>query len=177
MSSYRLVISQFRADDGLTQNLDKLVDYLNRPMQYPPFTLNRVFSAPIEMVYKAWTDPKQLAVWWSPKDFTNPVVQLDVRPSGKMYVEMTFPDGTPHPMRGEFVEVDPPYRLVFKSYAFYDEQGKQGLEVVTSVIFTDLSGKTRINLHAQVISIKPEFAAAAAGAWMKAGAKAWINWM
>jgi len=42
--------------------------------------LKRVFNAPRERVWKAWTDPRRLAQWWGPAGFTNPVCEADVRP-------------------------------------------------------------------------------------------------
>jgi uncharacterized protein YndB with AHSA1/START domain len=43
--------------------------------------LSRVFDAPRELVFQAWTDPKHLAQWWGPKGFTNPVCEVDARPA------------------------------------------------------------------------------------------------
>ena len=40
-------------------------------------TITRLFAAPRELVFRAWTDPQQLARWWGPKDFTNPVCEVD----------------------------------------------------------------------------------------------------
>lgn len=62
--------------------------------------LTRTFDAPRELVFKAWTDAKQLAEWWGPKGFTNPVCDIDVRPGGAIRIDMTGPDGTVYPMGG-----------------------------------------------------------------------------
>ena len=56
--------------------------------------ITRVFDAPREVVFKAWTDPQLLAQWWGPKGFTNPVCELDARPGGAIRVHMRGPDGT-----------------------------------------------------------------------------------
>ncbi len=45
-------------------------------------TMTRIFDAPRELVFKAWTNPEHVAQWWGPKGFTNPVCELDVRPGG-----------------------------------------------------------------------------------------------
>ena len=50
--------------------------------------IKRVFNAPRTLVFKAWTDPKQLVQWWGPKDFTNPVCEVDVRSGGTMSIHM-----------------------------------------------------------------------------------------
>jgi len=44
--------------------------------------ITRVFDAPRELVWKAWTDPKDLVHWWGPKGFTNTFQEIDVRPGG-----------------------------------------------------------------------------------------------
>src|SRR5882762_715575 len=63
----------------------------------------------------AWTDPKQVAEWWGPHRFTNPVCDLDVRPGGAIRIHMRGPDGTVYPMTGVYQEVVEPERLVFTS--------------------------------------------------------------
>src|SRR5438552_10577117 len=55
----------------------------------------RIFDAPRERVYKAWTDPKQLAQWFPPEGFTAPVCQLDVRVGGAIRIDMKGPEGEP----------------------------------------------------------------------------------
>ncbi len=50
--------------------------------------ITRVFNAPREIVWKAWTDPKQMAKWWGPHEFTNPVCKMDVRPGGEILIHM-----------------------------------------------------------------------------------------
>ncbi len=42
----------------------------------------RVFDAPRERVFRAWTDPDHLAKWWGPKGFTNTFQEFDMRPGG-----------------------------------------------------------------------------------------------
>ncbi|WP_161884014.1 SRPBCC domain-containing protein [Deinococcus alpinitundrae] len=48
-------------------------------------TLRHVFHAPCALVFQAWTDPAYLAQWWGPEGYTNPVVEVDARPSGALY--------------------------------------------------------------------------------------------
>jgi Activator of Hsp90 ATPase homolog 1-like protein len=64
--------------------------------------LTRVFDAPRELVFKAWTDPKCVAQWWRPRGFTNPVCEVDVRPGGAIRIHMRGPDGTVYPMTGVY---------------------------------------------------------------------------
>jgi uncharacterized protein YndB with AHSA1/START domain len=77
------------------------------------FTLTRWFDAPRERVWRAWTDPQELAAWWGPHGYTNPVVEADMRPGGRLRIVMRSPDGVDFPAVGEFLAVEPPSRLVF----------------------------------------------------------------
>jgi uncharacterized protein YndB with AHSA1/START domain len=65
-------------------------------------TLTRTFDAPRALVFKMWTDPKHLAAWFGPKDFTNPVCEVDPHPSGRVHVVMHAPWGADYPMDGVF---------------------------------------------------------------------------
>jgi hypothetical protein len=62
--------------------------------------ITRLFDAPPEVVFAAWTDPEQLARWWGPDGFTNPVCELGVRLNGAWHIVMRAPDGTEYPCRG-----------------------------------------------------------------------------
>ncbi|WP_306590631.1 SRPBCC family protein [Geothrix sp. 21YS21S-4] len=73
----------------------------------------RVFAAPRERVFAAWTDPVHLAVWWGPKGFTNTFEAFEPVPGGAWRFVMHGPDGTDYPNQSVFVEVEAPSRLVF----------------------------------------------------------------
>lgn len=51
-------------------------------------TITRMFDAPRAVVFRAWTDAGQLAQWWGPKGFTNPVCEIDVRVGGAIRIHM-----------------------------------------------------------------------------------------
>ena len=128
--------------------------------------LTRVFDAPRELVFKVWTDPKHVAQWWGPKGFTNPFCELDLRPGGAILIHMRGPDGTVYPMTGIYQEVVRPERLVFTSGAL-DADGNPLFEVLTTVTFTEESGKTKQILKARVIKRTAQAAPYLAG--MEAG--------
>src|SRR6201993_1212255 len=98
--------------------------------------MTREFNAPRELVFKAWTDARQVAQWWGPKGFTNPVCEIDVRVGGKIRIDMRGPDGTVYPMTGTFRDVYVPARLVFMCEA-RDHNGKALLESLTTVTFAE----------------------------------------
>lgn len=125
--------------------------------------ITRVFDAPRDLVFKAWTDPRHVAQWWGPKGFTNPVCELDVRPGGAIRIDMRGPDGVVYPMKGVFHQIVEPERLVLTTSAFEDEAGNPRLEVLNTVTFAEHEGKTKLTLHAVVVKSTPEVAAALDG--------------
>ncbi len=125
--------------------------------------ITRIFDAPRDLVFKAWVDPKQMAQWWGPKDFTNPICELDVRPGGAILIHMRGPDGVVFPMKGQFREIIDPEHLVFTSSAFEDEAGNPQLESLTTVTFAEHEGKTKLTLHVIVTQAAPGVAGALAG--------------
>jgi len=126
----------------------------------------RVFDAPRALVWQAWTDPKMMAQWFGPRHFTNPVCELDVRKGGSLRIVMRGPDGNDYPMKGVFLEVVPPERLVFSSIAI-DKDGNHLLEGKTTVTFAEHGGKTTLTLKTHAVGRVPIAKQMLAG--MKAG--------
>jgi uncharacterized protein YndB with AHSA1/START domain len=124
--------------------------------------LIRVFDAPRELVFRAWTDPKRVAQWWGPHGFTNPVCELDPRPGGAIRIHMRAPDGNVYPMTGVYQEVVEPERIVFTSAAL-DDKGNPMFEVLTTVTWAEQGGKTKQILRARVIKMSPQAAPYIAG--------------
>jgi uncharacterized protein YndB with AHSA1/START domain len=105
-------------------------------------TYARVFDAPRELVWKAWTEPEQLALWWGPKGITTPLetIELDLRPGGVFRLTMVSDaDGTEFPTEMEIREVVEHERIVFG----WEAQRGLGAGQVT-VTFTDLGDKTEV---------------------------------
>jgi len=113
-------------------------------------TFTRRFSAPRDLVFKLWTDPRHLAKWWGPAGFTNPVCEFDARVGGRIHIDMTGPDGTVYPMHGTVEEILPPERLVLRCTCCGDESGKPGIESVTTVTFHADGKGTRLELEARI---------------------------
>jgi uncharacterized protein YndB with AHSA1/START domain len=78
------------------------------------FTITRVFDAPRETVWRAWTDPEEAPIGWHPRGITTPrqSVEFDLRPGGRYRYTMIAPDGTEYPTAGVYREITPPERLV-----------------------------------------------------------------
>ncbi len=135
---------------------------LASPQAWPDLVLTRTFNAPRALVFKAWTDPAQVALWWGPHGFTNPVCEMDVRPGGAIRIDMRGPDGTIHPMRGTYQEVVEPERLVLLASAV-DEAGRPLFVVRTTATFKDAGGRTEITVRNHVLEAAPEAAQYLAG--------------
>jgi len=73
----------------------------------------RVFDVPPERMFRAFSDPKQLALWWGPSGFTNTITKFDFRPGGAWHLTMHGPDGTDYHNESEFVEIEEPKRIVY----------------------------------------------------------------
>jgi uncharacterized protein YndB with AHSA1/START domain len=116
--------------------------------------ITRVFDAPREMVFRAWTDPTHVARWWGPAGWTNPVCELDVRPGGAWCIVMRAPDGGEYPCGGVYREIVEPGRLVFTNIAM-DAEGKHLLEGLTTVTFAEHEGKTRLTLETRATGLVP----------------------
>jgi uncharacterized protein YndB with AHSA1/START domain len=88
--------------------------------------IEREIDAPVELVWKMWTDPHHFAAWYGPAGATIAVAEMDVRVGGTRRVCMEMP-GQGAPIRmwfvGEYLEVDEPRRLVY-SESMADEEGK-----------------------------------------------------
>jgi uncharacterized protein YndB with AHSA1/START domain len=109
-------------------------------------TITRVFKAPRELVFDAWTDPQQFARWFGGSAVDVPIdtVSMDVRPGGTWKATMVLPDGG-HEIHwlGEYVEVDPPERLVL---TMSDDSSRDAREIVT-VSLSEVAGGTEMICH------------------------------
>lgn len=102
--------------------------------------ITRVFDAPREMVFKAWTDPEQLAHWWGPESHPASLIEVDPRPGGKWRGCLQGPDGSTLWQHGVFHEVVPPELLV---YSFIWD-GDPAHEMLVTVRFIDRGEKTEM---------------------------------
>jgi len=133
----------------------------SRPMTKPAegeLVITRIFDAPRELVWKAWTDPEHLMRWWGPKVFTCPHCEIDLRVGGKFLNCMRSSEGQDIWSTGVYREIVPMERIVCTD-SFADEKGNVvpathygmpdniPLEMQVTVTFEDLDGKTRMTLR------------------------------
>ncbi len=104
--------------------------------------MTRVLPAGRTLVFKFFTDPKQLARWWGPQGFSTPNLQFDPRVGESFRIEMQPPESDAFHLTGEFREVDPPTHL---AYTFrWEEPDPDDVETLVDLSFRDLSESTEI---------------------------------
>lgn len=105
--------------------------------------LKRVLPAPREVVYRALSDPGELAKWWGPRGFTAPRIEFEPRVGGTYRIAMQPPDGELFHLAGEFREVDPPARL---AYTFrWDPPDPDDRETVVTLSLEDRDEETEVH--------------------------------
>ena len=106
--------------------------------------LDRELKAPRSAVYRALTDPEELAKWWGPRDFTTPSVEFAPRVGDGYRIAMQPPDGELFHLSGEFQEVNPPSRL---AYTFrWDPPDPDDRETLVTLSLEDLGEVTEVHL-------------------------------
>ena len=82
------------------------------PQHRPELVITRVFDAPRDLVWRAWSE-REHATQWGPRGFTTPEREMDLRPGGAWHARMISPDGQEFRQHGIVLDVVPPERLVF----------------------------------------------------------------
>jgi uncharacterized protein YndB with AHSA1/START domain len=109
--------------------------------------ITRVFDAPRELVFRAWTDPEQVAQWFGPEQFDTPRerVVIDLRVGGRFELTMLQKDGgAEFPVRYEIAELDPPRLLVLTSEPMPAVGIHEG--TITRIELHDHGDKTRMTM-------------------------------
>ncbi|HIH74496.1 MAG TPA: SRPBCC domain-containing protein [Methanosarcina sp.] len=120
--------------------------------------ITRIFDAPRELVWKAWTEPEHLMQWWGPRDFTTPVYKIDLRVGGVYLSSMRSPEGQDYWSTGTLRELVEPERIVYTDSfsdaegnivpaSHYGMNGEWPLELLVTVTFEEHEGKTRLTLR------------------------------
>lgn len=116
--------------------------------------ITRTFAAPRDRVFRAFTDPQELAQWWGPEGWTTETHAHDLRPGGLWHYCMRGPDGMESWGTSTYHEVTPPARYVY-SDAFSDAKGNpvEGMPTMTiTTEFTEQGGKTLVTSTTQFAS-------------------------
>lgn len=115
--------------------------------------LERVFGAPRQLVFKAFTESDHLKHWWGPQGWTMPVCKVDLRPGGVWHYCMKCEDrsqgdfyGMESWGKGVYQEIEAPEKLVYTDY-FSDAEGNIAPDMPpsdVSLIFTEEEGQTKV---------------------------------
>lgn len=97
-----------------------------------------------ERVFPMLTEATELVKWWGPHGFFLPAVELNLAEGGQYRFRMTPPDGEPFHLSGEFLEIDPPWRLV---YTFrWEEPAPDDRDTVVDLSLASTGEGTRVVL-------------------------------
>ncbi len=119
--------------------------------------VTRLFDAPVERVWKAFTEDAEVMKWWGPQGFTSPAAKMDVRPGGTSLVCMRSPQGQDMWMTWAYTKVEPMRRLEYVQN-LSDEHGNRidpaamGMgpefprDVATVVTLTPRGNKTEVKI-------------------------------
>jgi uncharacterized protein YndB with AHSA1/START domain len=130
------------------------------------FVMERTFDAPRELVWQALTDPARIPRWWGKREHSMTVAEMDVRVGGRWRWIAHTPDGDA-PFSGEYLEVEPPSRLV-NTEMFDVPPFNQGEPAIVTQTLEDLGGRTRLISRSVMPSVEALEGALATG--MVAGA-------
>jgi uncharacterized protein YndB with AHSA1/START domain len=123
-------------DTSITQNAPKQL------------TIVRDFAAPVEQVWRAWTEPSLLDLWWAPKPWKAATKSMQFREGGTWLYAMEGPEGEEHWARADFETIDPGKRYTGRD-AFCDEAGNVNADMPRThwdVSFSSASGGTRVTV-------------------------------
>lgn len=127
---------------------------VDTPVADPVVTVERVFDAPRALLFRLFTDPLHLARFYGPHGATNTISEMDVRPGGLWRQVMRLRDGSEYLITSIYLDVVEPERIVFRNVP--EECGFDGLpapRLVTTILFEDLNGRTRLTAEFRAVSI------------------------
>ncbi|HEY1294993.1 MAG TPA: SRPBCC domain-containing protein [Chloroflexota bacterium] len=109
-----------QAWEGMGYSLDRLEEVLRTR----DLVVTRVFDAPVERLWRAWSSAEDVKQWWGPRGFTAPVAKMDFREGGSSLVCMRAPDGMEFWNTWSYQRIDPLKRIEHVM-GFADKDGRQ----------------------------------------------------
>ncbi len=145
-------------ESGAAESYDRLDEYLANMSTEKEIVITRIFDAPRELVWKAWTNPEHMKRWMGPKDFTTPFCKIDFHVGGVYLFCMRSPEGKDYWSTGVYREIIPLEKIMMTD-SFADEKGNVvpathygmsddcPLEMLVTVTFEEHDGKTKMILR------------------------------
>lgn len=121
--------------------------------------MTRMFDAPREKVWEAFTKPEHVARWYGGHGFSSPVCEMDVRPGGVWRHVMRTPDGSEFPLTFVYVEVVKPEKLVWRDVDYGEGAGGR----INIVALEDFGNRTKWTLTTRFTSLAERDAAVQRG--------------
>ncbi len=121
------------------------------PEAHARLVIQRVFQAPCALVYRAWTDPKQMIQWWTCAESQCRSIEADLKIGGQYRIHMATPDGD-HIAIGIYQEIVPNKRLRFS----WEWEHYPMPHSTVTVEFEDLGTTTRLTLTHEGLPTRPE---------------------
>lgn len=106
--------------------------------------ITRIFDAPREVVWHAWTELHLARQWWGPKGFTVSELAMAMQPGGTWRAVMHSPEEEKYPQHGILQEIVPPERLCFA--LFWDGHRPAG-EMQVTITLAPRGRGTRMTFH------------------------------
>jgi uncharacterized protein YndB with AHSA1/START domain len=137
-------------------------EYVVEPGKHD-LNMTRMFDAPRELVFKAYTDPELFAQWWGPREYVNRMDKFEARRGGEWRVVQVDSSGNEHAFRGVHHDVVAPERII----ATFEYEGMPGHVLMQTATFEAVGDKTRIVQQAVFQSVAARDGMVASG--MKRG--------
>jgi len=98
--------------------------------------ITKMLNAPVELVWKVWSNPEHIANWWGPNGFTNSIHTMDLQAGGEWRLTMHGPDGKNYPNRSVFKEIVSMKKIVFQHF---------NPNFITTIVFEPKEKETLLN--------------------------------
>lgn len=108
--------------------------------------ITREFDAPRNLVFEAFSQPVHIGKWWGPNGFSTTTKIMNFKVGGEWIFTMHGPDGTDYPNRVVYTEIKKPELLKYDHFAGYEDTGDPP-HFKATISFTDVNGKTRVDMY------------------------------
>jgi uncharacterized protein YndB with AHSA1/START domain len=114
---------------------------VSTPADVPETSASRLFDAPRDLVFDAFSSPSHLAQWWGPTGFTLTTREMTFTPGGVWRFVMHGPDGRDYSNKIVFGEIERPERI---TYLHPGDDGAEPVRMEVTISFAEENGKTRL---------------------------------
>lgn len=142
----------------------------------------RSYAAPVDAVWRAWTEAESLREWWGPDKTTVAECEIDLRVGGRLYIVTVAGEamgkyaGTRWPMEGTYTRIDEQRALSYDARSWTEgDESAQTIQHTTELTLADEGEKTSLTLHIDITAIGPGVKAKLAAFGMRWGYKSQLE--